>query len=281
MTLTQQLYKALSHYFTKNAPAKNAYLCDFGRICHEVRPADVLLIQGRNRISKIIQHVTFSPWSHAALFIGRLHDIEDPYLREHIHKYYQGKLTDQLVIESIVGKGTVINNIKYYQDDHIRICRPTGLTYRDAQLVISHASQKLGRKYDVRQFLDLGRLFLHSMIIPPRFRSTLFNYKPGYATEDICTTMIAESFMSVKFPILPLIRENGDKVYEMIPRNPKLFTPKDFDFSPYFDIIKYPIFHMGHPTAPYRNLPWNEGYYSNDEYGVKEMPQHPPEKSAE
>lgn len=271
MQLTQRLYKALSHYFTKDKPAKNAYLCDFDHVCHEVKQADVILVEGNNRISAIIQHVTFSPWSHAALYIGRLHDIEDPLIRERITKNYQGDPHDQLVIESIVGQGTVVNCIKHYNNVHLRICRPTGLTHQDAQHVVARASEKLGRPYDVRQFLDLGRLFLRSIFIPSRFMSTLFNYHPGQATQDICTTMIAEAFMGVKFPILPLVRKDDKKVYEMIPRNPRLYTPSDFDYSPYFDIIKYPIFHIGQP-AHYRNLPWNEGYYSNDEYGINEMP---------
>ncbi len=280
MALSKKLYKKLSHYFTQDKPAKNAYLCDFDHICHEVRTADVLLIEGRNRISKIIQHVTFSPWSHAALYIGRLHDIEDPYIRERIHKYYRGKPNDQLVIETIVGQGTVINCIKHYKDDHIRLCRPAGLAHQDAQQVIMRACENLGREYDIRHFLDLGRLFLRSLFVPPRFRSSLFNYRPGQATEDICSTMIAESFMAVKFPILPLIRRNDKKLYEIIPRNPRLYTPSDFDYSPYFDIIKYPIFHVAHP-AHYRNLPWNEGYYSNDEYGISKLPLEDLDKSEE
>lgn len=278
MKFTQRLYQALSHYFTKNKPAINAYLCDFNHICHEIRPADVILVEGSNRISKIIQHVTFSPWSHAALYIGRLHDIEDPYIRQRIQKQYPGKLDDQLVIETIVGQGTVVNCIQRYKGAHLRICRPTGLTHYDAQHVIARASENLGRSYDVRQFLDLGRLFLRSMFIPSRFRSSLFNYKPGQATQDICSTMIAEAFMGVKFPILPLVRKDDKKLYEIIPRNPRLYTPSDFDYSPYFDIIKYPIFHIGQP-AHYRNLPWNDGYYSNDEYGINKMPTRPIHKS--
>ena len=278
MKLTQRLYNALGNYFTKNKPAKHAYLCDFDHVCHEIRPADVILVEGSNRISSIIQHMTFSPWSHAALYIGRLHDIEDPYIRERIHKYYQDNPNDQLVIESIVGQGTIVNCIKDYQADHLRICRPSGLTHHDAQHVIARASENLGREYDVRQFLDLGRLFVRSIFIPRRFMSSLFNYKPGKATQDICTTMIAEAFMGVKFPILPLVRKDDKKLYEIIPRNPRLYTPSDFDYSPYFDIIKYPIFHIGQP-AHYRNLPWNEGYYSNDEYGINEMPTRPIHKS--
>jgi hypothetical protein len=42
----------------------------------------------------------------------------------------------------------------------------------------------------------------------------------------------------------------------MVPRNIRLFTPRDFDYSPYFDIIKCPhIDFVKH--ASYRDLPWD------------------------
>ncbi|MCK4710812.1 MAG: hypothetical protein KAU21_19515, partial [Gammaproteobacteria bacterium] len=52
--------------------------------------------------------------------------------------------------------------------------------------------------------------------------------------------------------------------YTLHHRNPKLFTPRDFDYSPYFDVIKYPIFDFDE-LAVYKQLPWNkEGItYSN------------------
>ena len=59
------------------------------------------------------------------------------------------------------------------------------------------------------------------------------------AASNICTTMIANAFHSVHFPILPVIRKNEAKELEIIERNVNLFTPCDFDFSPFFDVIKY------------------------------------------
>ena len=53
--------------------------------------------------------------------------------------------------------------------------------------------------------------------------------------------MIAEAFATVQFPILPLVqRDEGDHM-QLFRRNPKLCTPSDFDYSPYFEIIKYPF----------------------------------------
>ena len=179
MALSSWLIGRISNYLSKEKHKEPSYLCDFGRICHEIRPADVLLFEGENRISKIIQRITHSPWTHAALYIGRLHDIDDPQTREYVHKHYQGKLNDQLLIESFIGKGTIITPISEYKNDHIRICRPTGLSHQDAQKVIGTASKSLGKNYSLVHIFDLARFFLMGRFMPGRWRSRLFNYRPG------------------------------------------------------------------------------------------------------
>lgn len=263
MSFSNWVIGRISKYLAKERPKRPSFLCDFSRISHEVRPADVLLIAGISRISKIIRRVTNSPWTHACLYIGRLHDIEDPQIREYVHKHYHGKLNDQLLIESMIGKGTIITPLSEYQNDHVRICRPAGLSYADAQRVIGFATKSLGKRYSLRHVFDMARFLLMSRFLPGRWRSSLFNYRPGKATEDICSSMIADAFTAIRFPVLPLIRETKNKELEVIRRNPKLSTPSDFDYSPYFDIIKYPIFSMRN-VAPYRDLPWNEELISHD-----------------
>ena len=274
MGIGNWLVKQVSKYLTDKKPKKPSYLCDFDRICHEVRPADVLLVEGKNRISRIIQRITHSPWTHAVLFIGRPHDIEDAQIRELVHKHYKGKLNDQLIIESIIGKGTIITHITEYENNHVRICRPSGLSFHDAQKVIHHSVKTLGKEYNIRHFFDLGRFLLGSRFLPRRWRSSLFLHSAGKATQDICSSMIAQAFTSIKFPILPLVRKGKTQELEIIHRNPKLFTPSDFDYSPYFEIIKYPIFLVSN-VVPYRNLPWNEELISDDEIGVFEKEHKP------
>lgn len=269
MGLGNWLIEKLSTYLTKEEPAKRSYLSDFDRVCYEVRPADVILVEGHNRISRIIQRITQSPWSHAALYIGRLHDVADPVIREKIHQYYAGPTSDQLIIEAMVGEGVIISPISKYKNDHVRICRPTGISYKDTQKVISHAIDALGKQYNIRHFLDLGRFLLASRFIPRRWYSSLFTLDVEQATQDICSTMIATAFGSIKFPILPYVQEDKKHQLEIIQRNPKLFTPSDFDYSPYFSIIKYPIFSIA-DQMPYQNLPWKEGYIHSDEVGISE-----------
>src|SRR5690606_10917074 len=128
------------------------------------------------------------------------------------------------------GHGTFIRPITFYRDYHIRICRPTGLAHSDAQRVIGHAIKCIGNKYDIRHFLDLGRFVLSGHLFPRRWKSSLFTQEdPSQATQDIWSAMIASAFTAINFPILPLIREDEKKKIEMIHRNPKLFTPSDFD----------------------------------------------------
>ncbi len=232
-------------------------LCDFDRILFEIRPCDILLIEGRSRISEVIRLVTQSPWTHACIYIGRLHDISNPLLRKKIKESYACSPDEQLIIESILGEGTVVKPISHYKAEHIRICRPNALSRQDAQAVIGFVIGRLGIDYDIRHIFDLLRFLLPWSIFPRRWRSSLFQKKPGIPTEQICSSMIAEAFDSVNYPILPVIKKTKDRKLRFQKRNHRLFTPSDFDYSPFFEIIKYPIIELSQQTL-YKHLPWEQ-----------------------
>jgi hypothetical protein len=243
------------NWLTHKKPLPHFPLSDFERIRHEIKPCDVLLVEGRSRVSEVIKMITQSSWSHAALYIGRLHDVEDPQLKERLGKHYQGNTDKQLIIESELGLGTVVRSLTVYEKEHMRVCRPRGLGYSDSRKVIAYAIDRLGTAYDVRQIFDLARFLFPWFIMPRRWRSTLFSTHPGKSTQTVCSTMIAEAFGHIQFPILPLVKHiEGDRV-QLFRRNPKLCTPSDFDYSPYFDIIKYP-FLDSQRYAEQRLLPW-------------------------
>jgi hypothetical protein len=130
------------------------------------------------------------------------------------------------------------------------------LARQDAQHVLKFALHHLGFEYDLRQLMDLGRFLFPYSIIPRRWRSSLFERNAGVPTRSVCSSMIAAAFASVKFPVLPMLEERRDGSLRMVPRNSRLFTPRDFDYSPYFDIIKCP--HLDFTKQPtYRELPWD------------------------
>lgn len=255
------IMNGLTKWLTHKPAEQPEMLCDFERIRHEVKPCDVLLVEGRSRVSQVIKQMTQSPWSHAMLYLGRVHNIEDETIRSMVLQAYPGALDEQLVIESELGLGTVVRPLTHYQGEHLRICRPKGINYQDSQKVLHFAINRLGTGYDVRQILDLARFFFPYGILPRRLGSSLFQYEPGAETKTVCSTMIAEAFSSIHFPILPLVKQsgisqNGDNGVQLFQRNPKLCTPRDFDYSPYFQIIKYPFVNYSY-HADYRLLPWH------------------------
>jgi hypothetical protein len=77
----------------------------------------------------------------------------------------------------------------------------------------------------------------------------------------ICSTLIAQAFQSVRYPILPRIQkpveahlsQGAREVLHV--RHYSLFTPRDFDISPYFQILK-PEVECG---FDYRALLWASG----------------------
>ncbi len=256
-SLKSKIKQTLVGWLMKESARDEFPMCDFDRLQYEIRPCDVLLIEGRSRISNVIRVITQSSWTHAALYIGRLHDIENPTLRKRVQEFYDGAADEQLLLESTLGRGTVITPLQNYTGAHIRICRPKGISRLDSQQVIGFAIGRLGMGYGIRQNLDLARFLVPWSILPRRWRSSLFQHNIGAQTKEICSSMLAEAFHSVHFPLLPFVKKNAEKGMQLYHRNPKLFTPRDFDYSPYFEIIKYPMFELD-SHSHYRDLPWND-----------------------
>jgi hypothetical protein len=244
------------HWLTYEGGNRQAPLSDFERLRYELRPGDVLLVEGRSNVSDIIKSITQSIWTHSFLYIGRLHDIDDLETRAQIQKFFDTTPEDQLIIESLLGQGTVADVITKYKGEHLRICRPKGLTRQDSQRVIGYAIRQLGTDYNVRQLMDLARFMFPYWYIPKRWRSTLFEHNAGRPTKTVCSSMMAEAFASVHFPIQPILHRDESGKLKMYSRNTKLITPPDFDYSPYFDVIKYPMLDFDE-LAVYRTLPWD------------------------
>lgn len=252
------------NFLNRSGEVQETPLCDFSRLRFEIRPCDVVLVEGRTRISAIIRTITLSRWTHAALFIGRLSDIEDEETRNLVKSFYPGDPNEQLIIESMLGSGAIVSPLTKYQYDNLRVCRPKEISPQDVQEVVKTAAGYLGTKYDMRHILDFARFLVPYWFIPGKWRSSLFEYNADDMVRTICSTVIVEAFASNQYPILPVIQRTEEGKYIWSRRNPKLFTPDDFDYSPYFDIIKYPF--LGDEKTIYKRLPWDKtGVICNDE----------------
>ena len=63
----------------------------------------------------------------------------------------------------------------------------------------------------------------------------------GHPTRIICSALIAQAFENVRYPILPKVtRLESEAAREEILeiRHSSLFAPRDFDISPYFQVVK-------------------------------------------
>lgn len=204
-----------------------------------VRPGDVLLVEGHSRVSAAIKYLTQSSWSHACLVAGDLSR--------------HGPL-----IEADLERGVIVSDYEKYADFNVRICRPFGLSVKDTRRVIDFGLARLGYKYDLRNLFDLARYFLHRVPAPSRHRRWLLTLGSGDPTRAVCSTLIAEGFQAVRYPILPHAwwtspdPRHRQLIYQI--RNFHAYTPRDFDLSPYFEIVK-PTLRQG---IDYRKLAWNE-----------------------
>jgi hypothetical protein len=186
-----------------------------------LKPGDVLLVEGDKRISAAIKYLTHSTWSHAAFFTG------GP--------------PDQELIEADLQAGVRAVPVAAYQHLNTRICRPVGLSPEDMAKVIGFMRGSIGKRYDLKNVIDLARYLLPTPPVPQRFRRRMLAMGSGDPTRAICSSLIAEAFQSVRYPILPRLAANGDghaaEEIEHI-RHSSLYTPRDFDLSPYFRVVK-------------------------------------------
>ncbi len=261
--LRARLIDRIIRWLNRERPLVDVPPSDFERLCYEIRPCDVLLVEGRTRVSDVIKSITLSNWTHAALYIGRLHDIDSPEMRARQRANYAADADEQLIVEAVLGEGTIVSPLSRYRDDHIRICRPSELRRRDAQTVISYCIARLGHQYDVRHLFDLARFLLPYSILPRRWRSSLFVHNATASARTICSTLLAGAFGSVRYPVLPVLRRDGKDQVHLQKRNFRLLIPRDFDYSPYFDVIKYPVMAFD-DLAIYHRMPWDpDTVYAN------------------
>jgi hypothetical protein len=205
-------------FLTQEVTVEPALPLDITALARLLHKADVILVEGHLRISAVIKYLTQSTWSHAALYAG------------------DGECIEADMLEGV--RRFQLSDLAPYR---IRICRPISLTDADADLVIAHAVARLGVQYDLKHVADLARYML-PLPMPRSWRRRAIALGSADPSRAICSTLVAESFQAVGYPILPEIprdaatTRSAKEIYHI--QDTGLFTPRDFDLSPFFHVIK-------------------------------------------
>ncbi len=236
-----------------------------------LEPGDVLLVEGNTHIAGVIKYLTQSTWSHSALFVGPLAG------------RVSGEGEPHVLIEANVGEGVVSAPLSKYYRFHTRICRPVGLTPADRAIVCAYALARIGFAYDLKNVIDLLR-YLLPLPVPHRWRRRLMALGSGDPTRLICSALIADAFRAVRYPILPKMtlgasRRARQQLLEI--RHSSLYCPRDFDISPYFNVVKptiasgfdYKALHWADlPRSPQAAVPRSRGLLPQPIEGAPRAP---------
>ena len=235
--------RAISNYLQREETGYEPFTpSDPDALRAALKPGDVLLVEGNNRVSGVIKYLTQSTWSHAALYVGPI-----------------GERTAEdgeplVLVEANLGEGVVGAPLSKYFRYHTRICRPIGLTPDDRARVCTYAAERIGFDYDVKNIIDLLR-YLIPLPVPRRWRRRMLELGSGHPTRIICSALIAQAFENVRYPILPRVTraESEAARREILEiRHSSLYAPRDFDISPYFALVK-PTVECG---FDYRAMRW-------------------------
>jgi hypothetical protein len=250
-TLADRIGRRLARKLTEPVPGFRPYThANVAALRRVLQPGDVLLVEGNTRVSIAIKYLTMSTWSHSALYVGNA----------------VGRVTQDgeplSLIEVNLGEGCVAVPLSKYELYNTRICRANALTPQDRARLIDFMVKSLGKRYDMKNITDLLRYFLPRPPVPLSWRRRMLAFGSGDPTRAICSSLIAQGFQRLHYPILPVItpefradrlaRPQRSEIAHI--RHHSLYAPRDFDLSPYFHIVK-PTLEAG---FDYRRLKWHE-----------------------
>lgn len=233
----------------------------------QIRPGDVVLVEGKQHISRLIKIFTSSPWSHAALYVGKALLKSPQHDAKNIRQKF-GAEAERLIIEALPGVGVVANPLTKYEAYNLRLCRPFKIHAEDLQTVIETVIGDLGKSYDERNIIDLAVQMLPFKIGPLRKRNVMACLGECSEFQVTCSGHIAKAFQKVRYPIMPLfiVPPNGSPTddcgqYSVKQRHYSQIMPCDFELSPYFQIVNFNVVESG--NFDYRKLVWIDDKFPN------------------
>jgi hypothetical protein len=265
--LARYMSEPVSHYDLRS---RN----DLDQLKSTIRKGDVLLVDGDQRVSAVIKYLTRSSWSHAVLYIG------DELLRrggdlEQRAREMFGDAAEHLIVEALFD-GVVASPLEKYIDYNVRLCRPDRLRSDHLKIILDDTVAAIGWRYDLRNILDLAVHLTFVALLPRWRREKVLRFGSGASSQVICTSLLGQLFHKVGFPVLPSVTypdgpgaqdaPTRRRRWSLFPsrrkrhlglyrrRHPTLLAPRDFDLSPYFEIVKFN--HFSESNFDYNRIEW-------------------------
>jgi len=168
----------------------------------------------------LVRVLTQSTWSHVAMFVGPLESSPDP----------------ACIVEADVERGVRTLPLSELRGMNARAVRASGLDAHARAEVSRRVLARVGQLYDVDCAVELARSLWSMRRGQPRLRP---HPAPVAAAERaICSTLLAHAFEAVGYPILPAVAQDRDA-----PARARVYTPRDFDLSPFFRVVSAPELH--------------------------------------
>ena len=252
LKITRTIGGYLAAYLSKPGPSYELYQNNsIENIFAVIKPGDILLVDGNSRISTAIKYLTQSTWSHSCFYIGSSDDT----------------LEQAKILEADLNDGVNLQPLTKYAQYNVRICRPIGLSDQERDALLQFVNERIGYRYDLKNIFDLMRYLIQNPAVPTRYRRQLLSLGSGEPTKAICSTLIAQAFQSINYPILPkemIKQESGELHYQH--RHYSHYVPRDFDLSPYFRVVK-PSLELG---FDFHKINWSEGDEAREELEQKQ-----------
>ena len=123
-------------------------------------------------------------------------------LLPHLRGFVRRRLADPEVAEDVVQN--ILLSLHRARHTY-RAERPFGpwLHAVARHAVVDHALSRVGHQYDLKNIVDLARYLVQTPPVPVRWRRRMLALGSGDPTRAICSSLIAQAFQSVRYPILP------------------------------------------------------------------------------
>ena len=211
-----RLFAALALFLTQ--PVKRyspATTTDPESLSAVLRNGDVLLTEGNTRAAALIKRITRSTWSHVSMYVGPLEEGPDP----------------RCIVEADIARGVRSIRLSELEGLNVRVLRPIGLNDAARSRLAEWVVGQIGGEYDLKHAWVLARRFLR---VPPKASiPPAPNGIAESATRFICSSLLANAFALVGYPILPI----HTAVTAVSTADHRYVIPGDFERASVFEVV--------------------------------------------